>query len=137
MSIIAVALRGLAEINPPPWLPVTLRMQTTALRLITTTGCSVDCTRITGQNYDPATGDLVSGLTATWPVPVLQQEYTTREIDGELIQRGDAKFLLPGVAPAPLVDDRLTVGAVTWTVVGVQTVQPAGIPIIHTLQVRR
>ena len=80
---------------------------------------------------------MTAGSIVTWGAPVVIDEYSAKEIDGTLIQRGDCKLMLPGVAPAPLVGDTINLGGIIWNVVNVTTDQPAGVPVLFTLQVRR
>lgn len=137
MSVIGLEITGITGLYAPPWLAVTIRAQASTLRLISKAGTTAEFTRTTGQQYNPSTGDLTAGSVATWSAHVVIEEYAAKEIDGTLIQRGDCKLLLPGVAPKPLVGDTITLGGTVWHLVNVATEQPAGIPILYTIQVRR
>ena len=111
--------------------------QADVLQALTAEGRPCVYSRTSGQTYDAATGMMTAGTTTAWAVLALQEEYAAREIDGAVIQRGDAKFMIPGVSPEPLIDDTLTFAGTVWRIVTVTTLQPQGYPILHTLQGRR
>ena len=111
--------------------------QTDVLQAFTAEGRPCVYSRSAGQTYDASTGGMTAGATNAWAVQALQEEYSAREIDGTVIQRGDAKFMIPGVSPAPLIDDTLTFAGVVWRIVNVNTLQPQGYPLLHTIQGRR
>jgi len=114
-----------------------IALQTEVLNDITANGRPCIYSRTTGQNYDPTTGDLTPGTTTAWAISAVQMEYSTGEIDGELIQRGDAQFLLAGLSPEPLIDDTMDFAGVVWRVVNVATLQPQGYPLLYTIQGRK
>lgn len=63
--------------------------------------------------------------------------YKRSEIDGSLVQMGDAKFLLSTRA-APQIDMRVTLAGVIWRVVDIETIQPDSTDVVlYTLQLRR
>ena len=111
--------------------------QADVLQALTAEGRPCVYSRTAGQTYNPATGGMTAGATTAWAVPVIQEEYTAREIDGAAIQRGDAKFMIPGVSPLLLIDDTLTFAGTVWRIINVDTLQPQGYPLLHTLQGRR
>lgn len=137
MSIVGKPITGITGLFAPPWLTVTIRSQATALRTIAKGGVTAGFTRATGQQYDPAVGTMTAGNVAGWFAPLVEEEYAVKEIDGTLIQRGDCKLLLPGIAPLPLVGDTITLRGEAWSVVNVATDRQQGVPVIHTLQARR
>ena len=105
--------------------------------MITKAGRSAVVTRTEGQSYDPATGAMTTGSGSVWAVQAVQSAYSGREIDGSTIQRGDAKFLIPGVSKAPQVDDIMTFAGIAWRVINITAVAPQGYPILYTVQGRR
>lgn len=83
----------------------------------------------------------VEGTGSTWGVAAdgfaLQTEYAATKIDGENIQRGDKRFLVEAGA-AVLEKDRIVKGGVTWAVIRVEEINPAGdFNILSKVQVRR
>lgn len=63
--------------------------------------------------------------------------YKTGEIDGSVVQMGDAKLLL-STRQVPLIDMRLTLAGETWRVVGIDTLAPDSTDVVfYTLQLRK
>lgn len=63
--------------------------------------------------------------------------YKTSEIDGSVVQMGDAKFLL-STRDAPLIDMRVTLAGEVWRVISVSPLAPDSIDaVFHTLQLRK
>lgn len=63
--------------------------------------------------------------------------YKRAEIDGSLVQMGDARFLLSTRA-VPLIDMRVTLAGVIWRVVSIETTQPDSTDVVlYTLQLRK
>lgn len=62
-----------------------------------------------------------------------KQEY----IDGSTVRHGDQRLLVaPQIAVEPMTGYTVTVGGVTYNVVNVDRVSPAGIPVLYKLQLR-
>lgn len=114
-----------------------------ALELIAEFGIEVSHSSVPDGTYNVAT----STMTA---VPVQQTgtgvllEYSTqekgvRQAAGKLVQTNDRKLLLApqGITIHPVPNDTITFNAITYTVIEVATLGPAGIPVLFTLQVRR
>lgn len=63
--------------------------------------------------------------------------YSKSEIDGSVVQMGDAKFLLSTRA-VPLIDMRVTLAGETWRVVSVMPLSPDSVTVVfYTLQLRK
>ncbi len=63
--------------------------------------------------------------------------YKKAEIDGSLVQMGDAKFLLSTRA-APLIDMRVTLAGEVWRVISVSPLAPDSTDVVfYTLQLRK
>ena len=97
-------------------------------------GAPVVLVRVAEGAYDPATG--AAALTETRINTIgAQFGYRASEIDGDTIRRGDRRILLvPAVAPA--VGDVIEIGASRLRVLAVETVAPAGIPVLYKVQGR-
>jgi hypothetical protein len=65
--------------------------------------------------------------------------YEQSNIDGELIQSGDQKVLIPseGLVIDPDVQGQVIRGSETWKIVKVSALNPNGQTILYTVQVRR
>lgn len=63
--------------------------------------------------------------------------YSKSEIDGSVIQMGDAKFILSTRA-VPLIDMRVTLAGEVWRVVSVMPLSPDSVTVVmYTLQLRK
>lgn len=63
--------------------------------------------------------------------------YAQKYIDGTNILHGDQRLLLaPQIEVEPKTGDTVTVGAKKFSVVQVEVVAPAGIPVLYKLQLR-
>lgn len=63
--------------------------------------------------------------------------YKKAEIDGSLVQMGDAKFLL-STRQVPLIDMRITLAGEVWRVVSVSPLAPDSTDVVfYTLQLRK
>lgn len=64
-------------------------------------------------------------------------KYNIAEIDGSVIQSGDAKFLLSTRA-VPLIDMRITLAGEVWRVISVSPLAPDSTDVVfYTLQLRK
>ncbi len=80
-------------------------------------------------NVQAATPDVeVEGLGCTL-------NYKFNEIDGTVIKTGDAKMLYQGEAPA--IDMTVTLEGAKWRVVALNPLNPAGILVMYSLQLRK
>lgn len=61
--------------------------------------------------------------------------YKFGEIDGSLIQNGDSKMLYQGDTPE--IGMTVTLEGVVWRVIEANPLNPAGILVMHTLQLRK
>lgn len=108
-----------------------------AAALLAEFGAPVTLTRITPGTYDPATGT-VSQTTTTHTATGVKLNYEQRAIDGTNILQGDQRvYLDPLIAAAPQAGDTLTIGAEVFTVVASRPESPAGVVVLHDVQVRR
>jgi hypothetical protein len=111
-------------------------MAATARRLLTQYGQACTLTRTTTGEYDPDTGT-APVTTETQSVKCAVIDYPAALIDGSIIQVGDKKVIMESSATAPQAVDTLTVGATVYQIISVKPLEPAGINVIYTLQVRR
>lgn len=107
-----------------------------ASALLAEFGAPVTLTRITTGVYDPATGTVVNSG-ATYTAPGVKLNYEQRAIDGTNILQGDQRvYLDPLIAVAPQAGDTMTVGTEVFTVVASRPLAPAGIVVLHDIQIR-
>ena len=110
-----------------------------ALSAIQDAGAAVVVTRTTEGALDPATGTTAAATVTTATGYGVQTQYNARDIDGTIIKRGDMRLLIAssGLTIEPDVGDTATIDSVVWNVVNVESVSPAGTPVLFICQVRR
>lgn len=64
-------------------------------------------------------------------------DYEQDEIDGTNIVAGDCYLLLGSASGVPLVGMTVPIGGVTWRVMKCSPLDPAGIVVMYTLQLRQ
>jgi hypothetical protein len=107
-----------------------------ANRLIAQKGAPGVLTRSTPGDYDTATGGVVAPET-TADCRAVMFPYGDEFVDGTLVLAGDQQvFMGPDVSIDPAPGDSLTWGGKTYQVIKVKTLRPAGVPVLHELQVR-
>lgn len=98
-------------------------------------GVSTSLRQTTLGAYDPTNGNAVP-TTGNVSVTALVIDYPIRYIDGTKILAGDKQaYVAPGTAPK--VNDELLWMGEWWRIVSVETLAPAGVPVLYTLQVRK
>ena len=101
--------------------------------------------------YDPATGGMTAGDPTYEYGAGVVEAYAAHLVDGSRIQVGDKKLILSALrfnADETLMTPETALtrptssavlrfsGAVDWSVIKVEAIEPAGLPIIFTLQLR-
>lgn len=108
----------------------------TALGLLKDKGRNVVLKQLSGKTFDPVAGEYFGGDTVETTVKGVKLNFKRGEIDGENIIEGDARLYLPNtVTPQP--GDKVTIRAVDWHIVGVDTTEPADESVVHVCQVRK
>jgi hypothetical protein len=109
----------------------------TATRLLTKFGAATTITRSTPGAYDPATSSAAVTTTST-PATVACFPYGDEHIDGTLILAGDEQaFVSAAVTFEPKPGDVLTWRGASYTAIRCKTIAPAGVAVLHELQVRK
>lgn len=113
----------------------------TATRLLKRFGADATVKRVSGSAYDPDTGTMTPTYTSL-PTTAAVFDFDQKYIDGTLILQGDKQaYCAPGVAvvqgdqfdwPVNVPD----VPTVTYTVIAVKPVSPAGVPVLFEAQLR-
>lgn len=115
-----------------PSLTVHDRFVSTATRLIDRHGrdaALVSMERTGGDPWAPTLEEVVT------PVVLVQTQLRASEVDGELIQVNDVRFLLDS-SVEPTTDMRLRDGDVDYSIVDVDPVKPGTTTIIYKVQAR-
>jgi len=101
-------------------------------RLLNQFGASLTFTRQSGETFDPATGTTTASE-ETFSRDVVWLDYDNDEIDGSIVQRGDARLLIQGEVK---VDDRVEKYGENWKVVTASPLKPASTLLYTEAQVR-
>lgn len=113
-----------------------LPQQATADRLIAKFGASCTLSTQAQTGYD-GLGNPTNTPSVSISGTGVILPYKKSEVDGSLVQMGDAKFLLSTRA-VPLIDMRVTLAGETWRVIAVDTLAPSSADVIlYTLQLRK
>lgn len=104
----------------------------TADRLIQRFGAPLTYTRSTGETFDPQTGTTTS-TEESFVRETAWLDYDNDEIDGTIVQRGDARLVVQGELK---VDDTVTRNGETWRVLRASPLEPAGVIVFTEAQVR-
>lgn len=110
--------------------------------VIKSTGITLNFTRETKGQSDPATGTRAESTYQNFSANGVVLEYSAKDsglshIEGTVIRKDDKKILLEANGYIPDIDDEVKIKGVSFNVVGVKPLSPAGIDVIYTLQVRR
>ncbi len=92
----------------------------------------------TTGTYDPATGAAaVTSTDDSRKGVILSFGAGQTTIRGTLIQGTDKRLLLDAIGDAPQGQDHFLVGADEYSVVSIDEVNPAGIPVLYDLHLRK
>lgn len=107
-------------------------MAAVATGLLTEFGAPMAVQR--GGAVDPVTG--AGALGDAGAATVVMRRYPARAIDGERVQAGDRELIVaPGYTPE--MPDVWTIDGQAWRTMRVDTISPAGVPVVYLVQVRR
>lgn len=111
-------------------------LQATALKLLTDKGKACTLRRQASGAYNPATG--TSTLTNTdYSIVGVLLNYTRSQLNETetMIEVNDRKAIIQGNV-TPDVSDLFIFDGMTYRIISIKTVNPAGVAVIHELQVR-
>ena len=130
------------------------KMSKTGLRLLKKRGMEITLRRTEQGTYDPATGTNATstvieyacmGFLASIDSEAANQFYSTSTLRETLIRKEDKMVILSsllvdgellGIKPSPITD-ALVVDGVVYDIVASIPLEPAGVPVLFSLQVRR
>lgn len=107
-----------------------------AQKLLTEKGRPMVVRRKGVASSNPAAGTVTTSAPVDFTVNGLLLGYKDYFAASDLIQRGDRKAVIEAGVVTPTKEDRLVVDGQSWTIIDVETVNPAGTPLLHKLQVR-
>lgn len=89
-------------------------------------------------SVDPVAGTVTGGSAdQVFPVVGVVTDYNDRLIDGEVIMRGDRIVYIQATERPQRGDTFVEADGKTWAVVDYDAVDPAGTPVVFSLQLRR
>jgi len=111
-------------------------LKSVASRLLKDKGQNVTFTQETTTGIDPAAGTKTK-TTSTFTGYGAAFDYKRTEIDGELIQKGDIRFLMEATTVIPVPGNTTVIDSITYRVMAVKITSPAGINVVYEVQLRR
>lgn len=111
-------------------------MAATSLRLLQKFGQSIVLARTTGEEIDPITGAVTAGTDASVTTTGVLLKYPDSMIDGTRILSSDRRMIISN-EQVPQPSDKPTLNNQEWSIIGIETLSPAGTDVIYELQVRR
>lgn len=117
------------------------KMAKTAQRLVGKYGATVVITRRVAGTFNPTTQTESGGSTITDTVKATIDDYRAYEVNGDTIQYGDKKILIPSLELTNLVqpkpDDIISVNSVNYRVIGSSGLSAGDSMAAYTVQARR
>ncbi|WP_345198575.1 hypothetical protein [Kistimonas scapharcae] len=99
-------------------------------------GRPVVLVRDTGKVCDPVTGVCTPGEPEQLQFNGVLKSYKQGQIDGTTIMQGD-KLLILDASHEPQPGDLAHTADGDWQIVGIESLNPAGVPLAYRVQVRR
>lgn len=107
-----------------------------ATRLISRRGAPIAFFGSRNEAYDPSSGT-VDGSMKKGSGAAIRMEYSLRDIDGDQIRNGDARFYVTVETGAPQQNDYFTFDGEQWQVISVRQLKPATVALRYEVQGRR
>lgn len=112
-------------------------MRGTAATLIANYGAAATFSRTAGSTFSPATGAYTGGASTTIAGKAVRMNYEKREIDGQIVQRGDFKLLFGAESGEPAIGDTVAFNGSNYRVMDVSATSPADVAVMYDVQCRR
>jgi len=111
-------------------------MAAVAAKLLTDKGQTIAFSRDNVIGYNAATMSETTGSAVTFSGVGAAFGFNQSEIDGTTVQQGDKRVILEATDTAPEIGDIATIDSIAHRIINVETVSPAGTPVIYKLQAR-
>jgi hypothetical protein len=113
-------------------------MLATSRELLDEFGQDGTLTKTTGGTYDETTGTVGSPTTTTTTDKCVVLEYAQglTNMPDSLIKVGDNKILTQ-MSVVPTTADKFTANSIVYTIIGVKSLEPAGINLLYELHCRK
>lgn len=112
------------------------QMAETSVRLLTQFGTDAILKQGGIAVLDKVAGSVSGAQITEKVVKGIVTEYNKSMVDGETILVGDKKVIIAPTAK-PEVGDTITINNSTWKILNVTESNPAGVPLVYFLQVRK
>lgn len=113
------------------------RLSSTARRLLMDHGQAITLRRVSGGTYTPSSDTYSGQTTTTLTAYGVVRDYRADQVDGAAIRRGDRFLVLDATVTPTLADTVLMDDGAYWSIVHIESKNPAGTPVAHIVQVRR
>lgn len=100
-------------------------------------GRACELRRGAASAVDPVSGTVTPGTPQVFHVVGVVVDYNDKLVDGETIKRGDRLVYVQAVERPKIGDTFVEANGTQWSVVDFDAVDPAGIAVLFSLQVRR
>ena len=120
---------------------MSLAVQRAVDRMVALRGESLDLIQRTAGTYDDATGTVTGITTSTTAFVGFVRSYSSRDLDGTVVLRGDLEVRASGKALGdaslvPASGDHVTRSGTQYRVVNVERHDASGLPLVVVLQIR-
>jgi hypothetical protein len=113
-----------------------LKLGSTAAKLLQKFGSKVIFKRIVRKPINQVTGQAFLGTTFELSTNGFVQRYADKLIDDTRIKDSD-RLLIIDNSFQPILTDRPQIDGQQWNIVDIKAVQPAALPLVYFVQVRR
>lgn len=113
-----------------------VKSASTATKLLTNFGRTIQHIAVSEGVYDPTTGGVTNTETSTDCI-ACDFDFKANQYDGNLVQFGDRYALLDNTISNIDVSDKLVIDSVTWSIVKVEKLAPAGVLVMWKVQIRK
>jgi hypothetical protein len=118
------------------------KLRATANKMLEGKGQTITLLKQSAGSYSVSTG-AVTVTPSTYYAYGAIFDYGNKSIDGTLIKSGDKQLLLSAYSTttgtlltAPVVNDKVTVAGITYTITQIKTVAPGGTTVIYDCNIR-
>ena len=112
-------------------------MADVAVELIDEFGATVTLNRVTGETYDPVTGEVTPGADDSKQTNGVLVDFPLKLIDGTRILSTDKQLIIDGTVEPLMTDEPEMFGEKFGSIVHIDKKSPAGVPLVYFLQVRK
>jgi hypothetical protein len=114
------------------------RAKDNTLKLLSEYGQPLTLVKPVVDSFDPVEGETTESEPETLTVNGVIKSYSDSVIDGTTILKSDKQLIIPAVSGGVGLYEKAIVAGEEYTIIPpVKTVDPAGVAISHTLQLRK